>query len=101
MRTADAPRLRHPAGLRLRPVPELGFCIAFTPATPRLHRLNRTAWLVLELAPGRTEEALREAFVAATSGRLDPEAARWHAADATAMLLRAGMMEYDGKGGGR
>jgi hypothetical protein len=93
------PALRHAPGLRLRPVPELGFCIAYTPARPRLHRLNPTAWLVLELAPGRTAAALQEAFLAATAGRLDPGVARWHADDAVAMMRRAGILEIDSGGG--
>ena len=40
---------RQTAGLRLRPVPELGTCLAFTPSPPRLHTLNPAAWLIAEL----------------------------------------------------
>lgn len=94
-----APRLRYAPGVRLRPVPELGFCIAFTPAAPRLHRLNPTAWLILELAPGRTPTTLEEDFLAATAGRLDPAVARWHVADGLTMLRRAGILDFDPEGG--
>lgn len=52
-------------GLRLRPVPELGCCLVFTPGRPNLYTLNARAWLVLELVqatpsrPGQPEEAGR------------------------------------------
>lgn len=44
--------MRHTEGLRLRPVPELGMCMAFTPHPPRLHTLNPSAWLIVELCRG-------------------------------------------------
>ena len=37
------------SGLKLRPVPELGVCLAFTPSPARLHTLNPGAWLIAEL----------------------------------------------------
>jgi hypothetical protein len=39
-------------GVRLRPVPELGHCLAYTPARPALHKLNPSAWLLAELSDG-------------------------------------------------
>jgi len=44
--------------VRLRPVPELGHCLAYTPARPALHRLNPTAWLLAELSDGRPLAAI-------------------------------------------
>ncbi|MBR0681714.1 hypothetical protein GXW74_14565 [Roseomonas eburnea] len=49
-------------GVRLRPVPELGHCLAYTPARPALHRLNPSAWLLAELADGRPLAAIAADF---------------------------------------
>lgn len=52
-------------GLRLRPVPEMGVCLAYDPSRARLHTLNPTAWLILTLCDGRTRQAIAEAFAEA------------------------------------
>ena len=44
--------------LRLRPVPEMGFCLIFAPSGPELFTLNSTAWLVLELCDGADQESI-------------------------------------------
>lgn len=49
-------------GVRLRPVPELGHCLAYTPARPALHRLNPSAWLLAELADGSALDAIAAEF---------------------------------------
>lgn len=51
-------------GLRVRPVPELGCCMVFTPAQPKVYTLNAAAWLLLELCEGQSAEALLAAFQA-------------------------------------
>ena len=51
-------------GLRTRPVPEMGICFVFTPATPKLYTLNTSAWLVLALCDGRRGRALVDAYAA-------------------------------------
>jgi len=48
--------------LRVRPVPEMGICFVFTPATPKLYTLNTSAWLVLALCDGRRGRALVDAY---------------------------------------
>jgi hypothetical protein len=53
---------KHSSGLRLRPVPELGICLAYRPKPPALHGLNLTSWLVLQLCDGRNDAALAEAY---------------------------------------
>jgi hypothetical protein len=50
------------AGVRLRPVPEMGVCLAYTPARPALHRLNPAAWLITSLCDGREFVALAAAY---------------------------------------
>ena len=50
-------------GVRVRPVPELETCVVFTPADPRLYRLNLNAWLILELCQGLTPQALTVAYL--------------------------------------
>jgi hypothetical protein len=64
-------------GLRLRPLPELGTCLAFVPEEPRLYTLNLHAWLVLELCEYFEAESLVEEYLAAASNKVysaDPEA---------------------------
>jgi|SRR4051812_15779393 hypothetical protein len=51
--------------VRLRPVPELGVCLAYTPARPALHRLNPASWLIASLCDGRTDVALQAAYAEA------------------------------------
>ena len=82
-------------GLRLRPLPELGACLAYTPAAPRLHQLNVTAWLILELVDGRDDAALAEAFAARTGPALSPEAARRTLAEGLAGLRASGLVSAD------
>jgi hypothetical protein len=53
------------AGVRLRPVPELGVCLAYTPARPDLHRLNAASWLIASLCDGRSLTSLEAAYSAA------------------------------------
>lgn len=48
--------------LRVRPVPELGCCLVFTPDRPNLYSLNAKAWLVLELCRGQSSAALEAAY---------------------------------------
>ncbi|MCR0982743.1 PqqD family peptide modification chaperone [Roseomonas populi] len=83
-------------GLRLRPLPELGACLAYTPAAPRLHQLNATAWLILELADGRDDAALAEAFAARTAKALSATAARRTLEDGLAGLRACGLLRVAG-----
>jgi hypothetical protein len=46
----------------VRPVPELGYCLVFTPARPKLYTLNAAAWLLLELCDGQDLDALEADF---------------------------------------
>jgi hypothetical protein len=79
-------------GLRLRPLPELGACLAYTPAAPRLHQLNATAWLILELVDGRDDAALAEAFAARTAPALSAAASRRTLEDGLAGLRASGLL---------
>lgn len=61
-------------GVRLRPLPELGACLAYRRRpVPALVTLNLTAWMVLELAPERTDAELEAAYRQAVGARLAPE----------------------------
>lgn len=80
-------------GVRLRPVPELCTCLAYTPAKPRLHQLNPTAWLVLELAEGRCEAGLEEAFFARAIPELSRVEARRSLDTAIALLRDGGLLQ--------
>jgi hypothetical protein len=63
------------AGVRLRPVPELGVCLAYTPKHPALHRLNATSWLIASLCDGRSLADITASYRAAIGGEGDVEAA--------------------------
>jgi hypothetical protein len=63
------------AGVRLRPVPELGVCLAYTPKHPALHRLNATSWLIASLCDGRSLTDIAERYRAALGGNGDVEVA--------------------------
>lgn len=53
---------RKASDLRVRPVPEMGFCLVFTPDNPNLYTLSSTSWLILELCDGVTPEELDRAY---------------------------------------
>ena len=55
-------------GLRLRPVPELGACLAYDPVRARLHTLNPVSWLILTLCDGRPRQAIAEEFARSLRG---------------------------------
>lgn len=80
-------------GVRLRPLPELGACLAYTPARPKLHQLNVTAWLILELAEDQEMEALAAAFAARTAPQLSTVAARQTLEAGLADLLASGLVQ--------
>jgi hypothetical protein len=86
-------RHSHAPGLRLRPLPELGACLAYTPAAPRLHQLNATAWLILELVDGRDDAALAEAFALRTAPALSAEASRQTLGEGLAGLRASGLLQ--------
>lgn len=56
---------RKTRNLRIRPIPEMGLCLVFTPAAPQLYTLNPAAWLVLELCDGRTGRSLEREYARA------------------------------------
>lgn len=56
-------------GVRLRPVPEAGVCLAYTAARPELHRLNAAGWLLVSLCDGRSLAAVIEGYRAAMDGQ--------------------------------
>lgn len=76
--------------LRIRPVPELGRCMVFTPERPSLYTLNPAAWLVLELCDGRSLSALESAYLEAVGGADD--------ASAAGSELRATLEDFERKG---
>jgi hypothetical protein len=67
----------------VRPVPELGYCLVFTPSSPRLYTLNPSAWLLLELCRGQDCDTLEAEFRAALAEQ-DPFAT--HLPDAQPIL---------------
>ncbi len=91
---------RHSPGLRVRPVPELETCIVFTPASPRLYRLNLNAWLILELCSGETRPGLEEAYADAVGNGVTPDERRQQLQEGLDLLLGSGIIIDDGNAGG-
>lgn len=83
--------MRHTQGLRLRPVPELAVCLAYTPRPPRLHTLNPSAWLIVELC--RDARPLEAEFLRRTTPPLSRDDALAQLRDGLASLLEAGIIE--------
>ena len=63
------------AGVRLRPVPEMGVCLAYTARRPALHRLNAASWLIASLCDGRSLADIAADYRAALSSEAGSEAA--------------------------
>lgn len=79
--------------MRLRPVPEMGVCLAYCRSPPQLHRLNPASWRILRLCDGREPEAIVAAL--AGSGAAAEECHRLEAKvrAALAELWRLGIVE--------
>lgn len=75
------------ADLRLRPVPEMGFCLVYQPAVPQLYTLNTTAWLVLELCDGADQERIARDYHAEVEPLIDLDEARRQTAAALDDLI--------------
>lgn len=79
-------RLRLASGLRLRPVPELGVCLAYLRRPPRLLRLNLEAWALLEVLAASGDGADQPARM-----RAELAAGGWHLSAETLSDLMAGL----------
>jgi hypothetical protein len=65
----------------------------FRPEPPRLFTLNTSAWLALELCPGRSPGELERAYLDETVPPLEAEVARRRLHEALDLLLANGMIE--------
>jgi hypothetical protein len=63
------------AGVRLRPVPEMGVCLAYTARRPALHRLNAASWLIASLCDGRSLAEIAADYRAAIAGEAGSQGA--------------------------
>jgi hypothetical protein len=84
-------------GLRLRPVPELGICLAFTPSPPRLHTLNPGAWLIAELSARHGNELELE-FLKRSAPRITDIDAVRQFRDGVQMLIQSGIIAWSDGG---
>lgn len=66
---------RNPEAI-LRPVPEWGRCLVYTPDDPELFELNATAWLALELCNGRPFGEVEDEFADVVADKMPAEDAR-------------------------
>jgi hypothetical protein len=80
-------------GLRVRPVPELGTCVIYTPARPRLYTLNPNAWLIFELATRHPIAGLEDAYFAHTVPPMTNSVARRQLQEGLEMLTQCGILE--------
>jgi hypothetical protein len=69
-------RLSRNPEAKLRPVPEWGRCLVYTPDDPELFELNATAWLALELCDGRPLDEVEADFTDAVAAKMPPDEAR-------------------------
>jgi hypothetical protein len=60
---------------------------------PHLYTPNLSAWLLLELCPGRTDLELESAFVDVVSPTVDEDEARRQASEGMDLLLAQGLIE--------
>lgn len=91
--SSRAASYRHAAGLRLRPVPEMEFCLAFTAADPNIYTLNVGSWLAVELCDGRPWSEVEAAYVEAFADHLPAAQARRELRAAVADLLHKKVLE--------
>ena len=63
------------SGVRLRPVPEMGVCLAYTRDPPALHRLNAASWLIVSLCDGRSLGDIAAGYYATLGGVAGSETA--------------------------
>lgn len=75
--------------MRLRPVPEMGVCLAYTPRQPALHRLNAASWLIATLCDGRTLAEIATEYRAAMGHEAGTDTAL---RDGIAQLLAIGIV---------
>lgn len=85
---------RRAKGSRLRPVPELGTCLAFTRTPPRLHTLNPTAWLIAELCARDDTSDLRAEFIGRSVPPLSAADAEQQLDAGLALLLASGLIVW-------
>jgi len=67
----------------------MAICLVFTPDNPEMYTLNPSAWLILQLCDGRSEERIAAAYHAVVEPLLTREEARDE--------VRAGIEELVGK----
>lgn len=85
---------RQAPGVRLRPVPELGSCLAFTRSPPRLHTLNPAAWLIAELCGRADELELRSEFLSRSVPPLSAVDADRELQDGIRQLRESGIIAW-------
>lgn len=88
-------RFRKPANLRVRPVPEWGCVLVYTPSNPNLHYLDAHSWLVFELCDGSSFQDIRTEFRDCVPAETPEQAVTNALDDVMQNLLAAGVIEQD------
>jgi hypothetical protein len=78
----------------VRPVPELEFCLVFTPDDPNLYTLNPAAWLIFEACDGRSASELEVFYRKTFEPLLSPSEAHEQFSETVADLLKKRVLEY-------
>jgi hypothetical protein len=81
-------------GLRVRLVEEMDVCLVYTPLKPRLHTLNLSAWLVLEMCDGRSLRSLQRAYYAAIEPSRSQKEANLEVKEVLDYLLSNGVIAF-------
>lgn len=85
---------RQAPGVRLRGVPELGTCLAFTPTPPKLHTLNPAAWLIAELCARPGAATLQDEFLSRSVPPLSLTDATAQLAEGIRQLQDSGIIQW-------
>lgn len=81
--------------LRIRAVREMECCLVYTPDCPNIYTLNSAAWLIFELADGRSWTAAEAVFVDAMQSLIEPDDARRRFRDGFADLAAKGLVRIE------
>jgi hypothetical protein len=82
--------------VRIRGVPEMGMCLAYTPSNPEMYTLSLEAWLILQLCDGRSEGKVVDAYYADVEPLLDRTEAAQQVRTCIEHLLGKGIVEFVG-----
>jgi hypothetical protein len=83
--------------VRVREVPEMDFCLVYVATEAEIYRLNPSAWYVLRMCDGRTEEKIARSYHAAMRPVFSLDDCRREVRAGIESLLKMGIIEQSTK----